>query len=152
MTQAWVRLRKPPTFRAATSVQFKDFFSAVDAVRAISQANLYPANCRLLDPLEAFINGSGDGKHAVLVLTFESADHPLEEWLKRALELCADYGGEYETESVQQKDAHRSGAAGQWRERFAAKGLGGLQDAPRSGRPRSFSPRRTGRRRRAGHQ
>ncbi len=118
VTQAWVRLRKQPTFRAATSVQFKDFFSAVDAVRAISQANLYPANCRLLDPLEAFINGSGDGKHAVLVLTFESADHALEEWLKRALELCADYGGEYETESVQQKDAHRSGAAGQWRERF----------------------------------
>ena len=32
---------------------------------------------------------------------------------------------------------------GQWRERFVAKGLAGLQDAPRSGRPRSFSPRRT---------
>ena len=30
--------------------------------------------------------------------------------------------------------------AGQWRERFAAKGLEGLQDAPRSGRPRGFSP------------
>jgi transposase len=29
---------------------------------------------------------------------------------------------------------------GQWRERFVAKGLAGLQDAPRSGRPRSFSP------------
>jgi Winged helix-turn helix len=32
---------------------------------------------------------------------------------------------------------------GQWRERFVARGLQGLQDAPRSGRPRSFSPRRT---------
>jgi hypothetical protein len=32
---------------------------------------------------------------------------------------------------------------GQWRERFVAQGLAGLQDAPRSGRPRSFSPRRT---------
>lgn len=32
---------------------------------------------------------------------------------------------------------------GQWRERFATAGLAGLQDAPRSGRPRSFSPRRT---------
>src|SRR6266446_1418376 len=29
---------------------------------------------------------------------------------------------------------------GQWRERFVAQGLAGLQDAPRSGRPRSFSP------------
>jgi transposase len=41
---------------------------------------------------------------------------------------------------------------GQWRERFVAKGLEGLQDAPRSGRPRSFSPLRTHRRRRRGHQ
>ncbi len=32
---------------------------------------------------------------------------------------------------------------GVWRERFVARGLEGLQDAPRSGRPRSFSPRRT---------
>ena len=29
---------------------------------------------------------------------------------------------------------------GQWRERFVAHGLDGLQDLPRSGRPRSFSP------------
>ena len=30
---------------------------------------------------------------------------------------------------------------GQWRERFVSNGLSGLQDAPRSGRPRKFSPR-----------
>jgi winged helix-turn helix protein len=41
---------------------------------------------------------------------------------------------------------------GLWRERFVAAGLAGLQDAPRSGRPRSFSPRRTHRRRQPGHQ
>ncbi len=29
---------------------------------------------------------------------------------------------------------------GQWRERFAQQGIQGLQDLPRSGRPRSFSP------------
>lgn len=29
---------------------------------------------------------------------------------------------------------------GQWRNRFLEHGLSGLQDAPRSGRPRSFSP------------
>jgi hypothetical protein len=32
---------------------------------------------------------------------------------------------------------------GQWRERYVAHGLTGLQDAPRSGRPRRFSPLRT---------
>jgi hypothetical protein len=30
---------------------------------------------------------------------------------------------------------------GLWRRRFAAQGLAGLQDAPRSGRPGSFFPR-----------
>lgn len=30
---------------------------------------------------------------------------------------------------------------GTWRRRYAEQGLPGLQDAPRSGRPRSFSPR-----------
>jgi putative transposase len=32
---------------------------------------------------------------------------------------------------------------GLWRERYVAHGLTGLQDAPRSGRPRSFPPLRT---------
>ena len=41
---------------------------------------------------------------------------------------------------------------GLWRERFVAAGLAGLQDAPRSGRPRTFSPRRTHRRRHARYQ
>lgn len=30
---------------------------------------------------------------------------------------------------------------GTWRERFFSQGFSGLHDAPRSGRPRSFSPR-----------
>ena len=30
--------------------------------------------------------------------------------------------------------------AGVWRNRYLQRGLAGLQDAPRSGRPRSFSP------------
>jgi len=118
VTQAWVRVRPQPVFRAATTVRFQEFFRAVEAVRVISQAGLYPANCRLLDPLEALTNASGDGKHAVLILTFESADHPVDEWLKRALELCADYGGEYNIEPANRDGAHRSGAARQWRERF----------------------------------
>lgn len=43
-------------------------------------------------------------------------------------------------------DCHRQTVA-HWRERFAAHGVGGLQDAPRSGRPRSFSPLAAGGRR-----
>ena len=42
--------------------------------------------------------------------------------------------------------------AGLWRNRFLEHGVTGLQDAPRSGRPRSFSPRRRPPTRVAGHQ
>ena len=41
---------------------------------------------------------------------------------------------------AEQLDCDRH-TVGQWRERFVAQGFAGLQDAPRSGRPRSFSPR-----------
>jgi transposase len=41
---------------------------------------------------------------------------------------------------------------GQWRERFVALGLDGLHDLPRSGRPRSFSPRGPARGRLRRHQ
>jgi transposase len=41
---------------------------------------------------------------------------------------------------AEQLDCDRH-TVGQWRERFFAQGLVGLQDAPRSGRPRRFSPR-----------
>ena len=33
---------------------------------------------------------------------------------------------------------------GRWRQRYLTHGLNGLQDAPRSGRPRRFSPLRAG--------
>jgi alkyldihydroxyacetonephosphate synthase len=118
ITQAWVRVRKPPIYRASTTVQFKDIYTAARAIRAISQAGLYPANCRVLDAAEARANEAGDGQHAVLVLTFESPDHPLDSWLNRALELCGDYGGEYDKAGLGQEEAHKSGAAGQWRNRF----------------------------------
>jgi hypothetical protein len=41
---------------------------------------------------------------------------------------------------------------GLWRERFVKQGLTGLQDAPRSGRPRKFSPRGTAARHHIGQQ
>ncbi len=118
ITEAWMRLRRRPVFRSGTTVKFVDFYKASDAVRVISQAGLYPANCRLLDAQEAAFAGAADGRHALLVLAFESADHPLDAWMNRALEICGDHGGEWDRSELERSDSHREGAAGAWRNAF----------------------------------
>ena len=50
-----------------------------------------------------------------MVLAFESADHDVAPWMKRARECCADHGGTLEASGAQ---AHREGAAGVWRNAF----------------------------------
>jgi alkyldihydroxyacetonephosphate synthase len=117
ITEAWMRVRRRPTFRATVSVRYSDFYKGCDAVRALTQSGLYPSNCRILDAEESEYNGLADGKHSVLVLAFESDDHPVEPWMTRALELCRDHGGLYE-EGGADGESHREGAAGRWRDRF----------------------------------
>ncbi len=116
VTEAWMRLQDRPRFRAGGAIRFADFFTAARAVKAIAQAGLYPANCRILDPQEAVNTGAGDGSAAIMVLAFELADHPLDAWIARALECCADHGGMAERPG--ERDAHREGAAELWRTAF----------------------------------
>ena len=57
----------------------------------------------------------------VLVLAFESADHPLEPWMKRALECCADHGGKIPVDAAKTRtdaEATHEGSAGAWRNAF----------------------------------
>ncbi|MER3396813.1 MAG: FAD-binding oxidoreductase [Acidimicrobiia bacterium] len=123
VTKAWMRLQRRPTFRAAADVRFNDFGQGVEAVRVISQSGLYPSNCRLLDPLEALLGG-GDGKVSILVLAFESADHPVEGLLHRAIEIAKEHGGKCPHEAVRiqrpgdESSAATGGAAGSWRTAF----------------------------------
>jgi alkyldihydroxyacetonephosphate synthase len=98
-------------------VRFADFYAGADAVRDITQAGLYPANCRLLEAREALPGVPWNSEEAVLVLAFESADHPLDAWMARALEICAGHGGVPDA-NADDENAHRSGAAGAWRNRF----------------------------------
>ena len=118
ITEAWVRLHRRPTYRLATTVRFSNYEKAVEAVRTISQAGLYPANARLIERDEAKFTEAGDGRHDILVLTFESADHPLEPWMNRALEICGDHGGEWDRGALSEEGAQRRGAAGNWRDKF----------------------------------
>jgi alkyldihydroxyacetonephosphate synthase len=87
-----------------------------EAVRALSQSGLYPANCRLIDAREAELTGAGDGSHAVLVLGFESADHDVERWMTMALEICGDHGGTWIPPT--RRGAGDREAVGSWREAF----------------------------------
>jgi alkyldihydroxyacetonephosphate synthase len=116
ITEAWMRLQERPHFRAGGAVRFADFFAAARALRAVAQAGLYPANCRILDPAEAYNTGAADGSVAIMVLAFESGDHRLEPWMARALECCADHGGKPEVAG--REHGHREGAAGRWRNAF----------------------------------
>jgi alkyldihydroxyacetonephosphate synthase len=121
ITEAWMRLQDRPVFRAAAAVAFDDFAAGARAARAVAQAGLFPANCRLLDPGEAATAGAGSGAEAVLLLAFESADHPLDAWMARALECARDHGGRVPPDAGRTRRAEegaREGAAGAWRKAF----------------------------------
>ena len=118
ITEAWMRVQDAPVHRAAVSVEFDDIYKGAEAVRALSQSWLFPSNCRLLDPEEVRNTGAGDGSTALVVLSFESADHPVEPWMARALELVADHGGRYDKAALEDKESHLKDAAGAWRNAF----------------------------------
>ncbi len=118
ITEAWLRLQDRPCHRAAASIAFADIYQGAEAVRAVGQAGLYPSNLRLLDATEATITGAGDGRRALMVLAFESADHPVETWMARALEICKDHHGVFDEAAAESSEAHLSGAAGAWRTAF----------------------------------
>ncbi|HUX05583.1 MAG TPA: FAD-binding oxidoreductase [Acidimicrobiales bacterium] len=88
ITQAWMRLQERPQFQASAVVGYASFSEGVRAARALAQSGLWPSNCRLLDAAEALVSGAGDGTNHLLLIGFESADHPV----KVALRKCAGSG------------------------------------------------------------
>jgi alkyldihydroxyacetonephosphate synthase len=113
ITQAWMRVQPRPAHRAGRSVRFPRFLLGAEAVRAIVQAGLRPANARLIDAREAAFTGAGDGSAALLVLAFEGIDAPVEGDLARALELCAECGGTWD-----EPRGGDGGGASAWRDTF----------------------------------
>jgi alkyldihydroxyacetonephosphate synthase len=121
ITEAWMRLQDRPRWRARADAQFASFEQAVSAVRALAQSGLEPANCRLLDADEAASAAGGSGDAALLLLAFESADHPLGPWLARGVEILRDHGGHVQDERTSDaagEGGARAGAAGTWRASF----------------------------------
>ena len=111
ITRAWVRVQPRPQHRASRAVRFDDFLSGAEAVRALAQSGLDPANCRLIDELEALQTGAGDGSHALLVLGFESTSGPVDGDLAQGLEICREHGGAWDEPSG-------GDGVGAWRDAF----------------------------------
>jgi alkyldihydroxyacetonephosphate synthase len=93
IAESWVRVRPRPRFKNSCGVEFDDFYAAARAVREISQSGLYPSNCRLLDALEAGTTGAGSGEKNLMVLGFESANLPVDEPMRLALDIAQSHGG-----------------------------------------------------------
>ncbi|MET9890334.1 FAD-binding oxidoreductase [Streptomyces sp. NPDC006465] len=115
ITEAWMRLQERPRHKASTSVAFADFQQALDAVRAIAQSDLAPANCRLLDPGEALLSGASHDGSAILILGFESATAGVADRLTSALDLARAHGGRGEEP---RGDHNADTAVSSWRSAF----------------------------------
>jgi alkyldihydroxyacetonephosphate synthase len=123
ITQAWMRLQQRPRWRAQMSAHFADFTAAVHATRMIAQSGLCPSNCRLLDAAEAMLNAGVRTGACVLVLGFESADHPLTDRLERGLEIIHVHGGTTPSPPIHSDAAaapgdSEAGSAATWRSAF----------------------------------
>jgi alkyldihydroxyacetonephosphate synthase len=125
VTEAWMRVFERPRFRAGASVHFARFEDVVLATRLIAQSGLHPTNCRVLDAHEAGLNfvtgpGNEEGSH-VLILGFESSDHPCDAWIDRAVAIAAEHGGRT-PRGVSKKQmgekANDANAASSWRAAF----------------------------------
>ena len=119
ITEAWMRVQDRVRWKATAGVHFTSFAAGAEAVRAVAQAALFPTNCRLLDPGEAMVSAGITDGSALLVLGFESADHPVDAWMARAVELVSDHGGAL-PEGIRTSDAGTAApdAAGTWKSSF----------------------------------
>jgi len=121
ITDAWMRVRPRPRWRSKATVLFADWDAAVEAVRALAQSDLAPANCRLLDATEAMVNRVSTVGHHVLLLGFESADYTVGPWMERALAISESHGGSC-PDGARETEGERSAAPGDpdeaWRKSF----------------------------------
>ncbi len=123
ITEAWMRVQARPRFRASAGVTFPSFEAGYDAARRVVQAKLWPANCRLLDPVEAQSAAGLDGDQALLIIGFESAELPQDHAVWDAVGIARDAGGTIDDEAVRVSDGSdeevgRQGAVGAWRNSF----------------------------------
>ena len=127
VTEAWMRVRPRPDFKATATVEFPpgdEGFSeaARGAVRLIAQSRLMPSNLRLIDSSEALTTMAGDGSATLLIIGFESHGQPVEDRMNQAVEIAEGEGGRVASRTGSTPDSRNaeSGEAGadRWRSTF----------------------------------
>ena len=94
ITQATLRILRPPKNRLAQKVRFENFLDGIRAMREICQLGLQPANCRIFDGIESIGMGIGCGSDAILLLGFESAGiDNLEVLMDYTVDICEKFHG-----------------------------------------------------------
>ena len=96
ITSAWMRLQDIPKYKKTITVSFPSFDSGAEAARALAQSGLYPTNARLIDRMEAFVNGLGDGSSDVLIVGFESHQRDINFYMNEALAICKKHEGSWD--------------------------------------------------------
>ena len=129
ITEAWLRLQARPKYRASAGVLFSDWYTGTTAVRELAQSKLFPANLRILDPVESENAAGVRSGDALLIIGFESASVPQGNQMKAAIEIARNYGGKVRDEDVVIDDGSgtatgRGGSVGQWRSSFIGVNAG----------------------------
>lgn len=115
VTSAWMRLQDIPKYKLTQAIKFDKFKEAVEATRLLAQSGLNPSNARLIDPMEAFSNGLGDGTSTMVIVGFESHHHRVDHWMEEALKICKENGGKWE---VKKEKSSRNAKADAWKNSF----------------------------------
>ena len=123
ITEAWMRIQVRPTFRATAGVVFDSWEAGTDAVRQIVQTKLWPANLRILDPVEAERAAGLDGEQALVIIGFESAELSQRWAIQAAVDVARGCGGDIAEDEIRVDDGTgaptgRGGAVGRWRDSF----------------------------------
>jgi len=129
ISECWLRLQKRPTFRATAGVIFPSWESGTAAMRQLVQAKLWPANLRILDPVEAGNNAGLDGTQSLVIIGFESADIAQGANIRAAVDIARACGGQIADENVVIDDGNgqatgREGPVGAWRNAFIGVNAG----------------------------
>ena len=98
VTEAWMKVRPRPDFKATATVEFPPGDAAFSeaargAVRLIAQSRLMPSNLRLIDSSEAATTMAGDGSATLLIIGFESHGQPVEDRMDQAVAIAEGEGG-----------------------------------------------------------